>query len=353
MTEGGSSTVAEAQRILTEPAVGARRPSTVARSVSVVAVLVVACGLSLVVGSYPIPLSDVLSAIVSPGTGAVDTIVRHVRIPRTISGLLAGSALGVAGAVMQGLTRNPLAGPGILGINAGASLAVVTAIALGVTTAGGYLWFAFAGAGAAALLVYVLGSLGRGGATPVKLALAGAALSAMVGSMTTVVTLLDAATLDQYRFWAVGSLTRSGADAAAAVGPFLAIGFVLAVAVGGSLNTLALGEDVARSLGTRLVVVRVFAASSVLLLAGAATVIAGPVAFVGLAVPHIARILAGPDYRWIMPLSALLGPALLLLADVAGRLLVQPEQLQVGIVTGLAGGPFFLYLVRRRKVAQL
>lgn len=317
------------------------------------ALLVVACGLSLVVGSYPVPLPGVLSSLVSPDGGTADTIVHHVRIPRTVSGLLAGSALGVAGAVMQGLTRNPLAGPGILGINAGASLAVVTAIALGVTAADDYLWFAFAGAGAAALLVYGFGSLGRGGATPVKLALAGAALSAMVGSMTTVVTLLDAATLDQYRFWAVGSLTRSGADVTAAVGPFLAVGFVLAVAVAGSLNALALGEDMARSLGTRVVPLRVLAASSVLLLAGGATVIAGPVAFIGLAVPHLARILAGPDHRWIMPLSALLGPALLLLADVAGRLLVQPEQLQVGIVTGLAGGPFFLYLVRRRKVAQL
>ncbi|WP_253855597.1 FecCD family ABC transporter permease [Prauserella alba] len=319
---------------------------------STVALLAAACALSLVVGNYPVSPAGVLSALVSPGHGDVETVVWHVRIPRTVSGLLAGSALGVAGAVMQGLTRNPLAGPGILGINAGASLAVVTAIALGVTAAGGHLWFAFAGAGAAALFVYVLGSLGRGGATPVKLALAGAALTAMVGSMTTIITLLDAATLDEYRFWAVGSLTRAGAEATA-VGPVLAIGLVLALAVGGSLNTIALGEDMARSLGTRLVAVRVLAAVSVLLLAGAATVIAGPIAFVGLAVPHIARLLVGPDYRWIMPLSALLGPALLLLADVAGRLLVQPEQLQVGIVTGLAGGPLFLYLVRRRKVAQL
>ncbi|MBB3664073.1 iron complex transport system permease protein [Prauserella sediminis] len=327
--------------------------STVVWTVSAVALLAVACALSLVVGSYPSSPARVLSAVLSPGQADVDTIVWHVRIPRTVSGLLAGSALGVAGAVMQGLTRNPLAGPGILGVNAGASLAVVTAIALGVTTAGGHLWFAFAGAGAAALFVYVLGSLGRGGATPVKLALAGAALTAMVGSMTTIVTLLDAATLDEYRFWAVGSLTRAGAEVTAAVGPFLVTGFLLALTVSGSLNTIALGEDMARSLGTRLVAIRVLAAVSVLLLAGTATVIAGPIAFVGLAVPHIARLLIGPDYRWIMPLSALLGPILLLLADVAGRWLVQPEQLQVGIVTGLAGGPLFLYLVRRRKVAQL
>lgn len=315
--------------------------------------LIPACALSLVVGSYPASIADVFSAVLASGNGNVDTVVWHVRIPRTISGLLAGSALGVAGAVMQGLTRNPLAGPGILGINAGASLAVVSAIALGVSAVNGYLWFAFAGAGAAALLVYVLGSLGRGGATPVKLALAGAALTAMIGSMTTVVTLLDAATLDEYRFWAVGSLTRVGSDVTAHVAPFLAVGVVLALMVGGSFNAIALGEDVARSLGTRLVAIRLLAAVAVLLLAGAATVIAGPIAFVGLAVPHIARLLIGPDYRWIMPLSALLGPILLLLADVAGRLLMQPEQLQVGIVTGLAGGPLFLYLVRRRKVAHL
>lgn len=320
---------------------------------SVVLLLVLACALSLVVGSYPESIAGVLSSVVDPGNGEVDTIVWHVRVPRTISGLLAGSALGLAGAVMQGLTRNPLAGPGILGINAGASLAVVIAIAFGVTAVNGYLWFAFAGAGVAALFVYTLGSLGRGGATPVKLALAGAALTAMVGSMTTIVTLLDSATLDEYRFWAIGSLTRAGGEEAAVVGPFLAIGFVLAVAVGGSLNLIALGQDMARSLGTRLVAIRVLSALSVLLLAGAATVIAGPIGFVGLAVPHIARVLIGPDYRWIMPLSALLGPTVLLLADVAGRLLMQPEQLQVGIVTGLAGGPLFLYLVRQRKVAQL
>ncbi|MCP2237746.1 FecCD family ABC transporter permease [Prauserella halophila] len=324
------------------------------RAASAVLLLVATCVLSLVVGTYPASVSSVLSAVVSPGNGGdVDAIVWHVRIPRTLTGLLAGSALGVAGALMQGLTRNPLAGPGILGINSGASFAVVVAIGLGVTAVNGYLWFAFAGAGVAAVVVYTLGSLGGGGATPVKLALAGAALTAMVGSMTTIVTLLDAATLDEYRFWAIGSLTRAGSDALATVGPFLAAGSLLAVAVGGSLNLLALGEDMARSLGARLVVVRVLSAVAVLLLAGAATVIAGPVGFVGLAVPHIARALTGPDYRWIMPYCVVLGPILLLLADVVGRMLVQPEQLQVGIVTGLAGAPFFLYLVRRRKVAQL
>ncbi|OLT45929.1 iron ABC transporter permease [Saccharomonospora sp. CUA-673] len=255
--------------------------------------------------------------------------------------------------MMQGLTRNPLAGPGILGINAGASLAVVVALALGVTAVEGYLWFAFAGAGVAAAFVYTLGSLGQGGATPVKLALAGAAFSAMVGSMTTIVTLLDAATLNDYRFWVIGSLTRADGGDLSAVAPFLLVGFVLALAASGSLNVVALGDDMARSLGARLVAVRVLSAVSVLLLAGAATVIAGPIAFIGLAVPHIARAIAGPDYRWILPYCALIGPILLLAADVLGRVAVQPEQLQVGIVTGLAGAPFFLYLVRNRKVAAL
>lgn len=345
------------QAVRTRPAAAANvRPSRMFPLVwvaSAMVLLVAACLLSLVVGRYPAPLGHVLSALVSPGSGEAETIVRHVRIPRTVSGVLAGSALGVAGAVMQGLTRNPLAEPGILGVNAGASLAVVTAIAFGVTAVSGHLWFAFAGAGTAALVVYVLGSLGRGGATPVKLALAGAAVAAMAGSMTTIVTLLDAATLDEYRFWAIGSLTRADVDTGGAVGPFLVAGFVLALVAARSFNLMALGEDIARGLGVRLVVTRAFAAVSVLFLAGAATVLAGPIAFVGLAVPHIARVLVGPDYRWIMPLSALLGPALLLLADVAGRLLMQPEQLQVGLVTGLAGGPLFLYLVRRRKVAQL
>lgn len=277
-----------------------------------------------------------------------------MRVPRTVTGLLAGIGLGIAGAVMQGLTRNPLAGPGILGINAGAALAVVLAMAvLDLTAVRGHLWFAFAGAGLSAVFVYTLGSRGAGGATPVKLALAGAAFTAMVGSLTTAVTLLDASTLNDFRFWAVGSLTRANAGDLFAVAPVMVAGVCLAAGVSRNLNMIALGEDMARSLGARLITTRVWAAVSVVLLAGAATAIGGPIGFVGLVVPHIARALTGPDYRWIMPWCVLLAPTVLLLADVLGRTLIQPEQLQVGIVMGLVGAPFFLYLVRNRKVARL
>ncbi|MDT0304925.1 FecCD family ABC transporter permease [Streptomonospora wellingtoniae] len=316
--------------------------------------LAAACALSLVTGNYTLSFTDAASAVAAPAGSEADRIVWHVRVPRTATGVLAGIGLGIAGAVMQGLTRNPLAGPGILGVNAGAAFAVVVAMSVfqvGALT--GYLWYSFAGAALAAVFVYALGSLGTGGATPVKLALAGAALSAMVGSATTAITLLDASALDDFRFWAVGSLTRADTGQLLVAAPAVLIGACLATAVRRELNTVALGEDMARSLGTRLASTRALAAVSVVLLAGTATAIAGPITFVGLVVPHIARALTGPDYRWIMPWCVLLAPAVLVLADVLGRVLIRPEQLQVGIVTGLIGAPFFVHLVRRRKLAQL
>ncbi|WP_134324284.1 FecCD family ABC transporter permease [Cumulibacter soli] len=316
-----------------------------------VAVLVVVALASVLLGTLSVNLSDVFGAVTGPPDTDVERAVRYIRIPRTVTGLLAGAALGIAGAVMQGLTRNPLAGPGLLGVNAGAALAVVLAmIGLGITTAAGYVWFALAGAAVAAVFVYTLGSLGLGGATPVKLALAGAAFTALLGAFTTMITLQDASTMDDFRYWVVGSLTRADSDTLSAVAPFLAVGMVLAVGLTRSLNALALGDDLARTLGTRLWIARAVGALAVVLLAGGATAIAGPVGFIGLVVSHIARMITGPDYRWVLAWTAVLAPTLLLIADILGRILVQPEQLQVGIITGLAGAPFFLYLVRNRKV---
>ncbi|MFD0774776.1 FecCD family ABC transporter permease [Streptomonospora algeriensis] len=317
-------------------------------------VLAAACALSLLTGSYAVSFTDAVAALTAPAGSEADRIVWHVRVPRTATGVLAGIGLGTAGALMQGLTRNPLAGPGILGVNAGAAFAVVAAMAvLQVSSPTGYLWSSFAGAALAAAFVYALGSLGTGGATPVKLALAGAALSAMVGSATTAITLLDAAALNDFRFWTVGSLTRADTAELLAVAPATLAGACLAAMVSRDLNTVALGEDMARSLGTRLVATRVLAALSVVLLAGAATAVAGPIGFIGLVVPHIARALTGPDYRWIMAWCVLLAPAVLVLADVLGRMILRPEQLQVGIVTGMIGAPVFIHLVRKRKVARL
>lgn len=310
---------------------------------------------SIAYGSRPMALSTVWDGMWAYDPTVGDhLIVRSLRIPRTGMGLLVGAALGLAGAVMQGVTRNPLADPGILGIEAGASLAVVTGIyALGIGSFSGYVWLAFVGAAVASLVVYFLGSLGRGGATPVKLALAGAALSALLGSVTTSVLLLDGATLDQFRFWVVGSIAGRDAGIVADVAPFLAVGAVLALLSARSLNTLALGNDVARSLGQRVGLARAISALAVIVLAGGATAAAGPIGFLGLTVPHVARAICGPDYRWIVAWSAVLAPILLLGADVLGRLVARPGEVQVGILTAVIGAPFFVALVRRRKLAEL
>jgi ABC-type Fe3+-siderophore transport system permease subunit len=275
-------------------------------------------------------------------------------VPRTALGLLVGLALGVAGALMQGHTRNPLGDPGLLGVTAGASLAVVVAIAwFGVGTPAGFVWFAFGGALAGTVLVYAIGSAGRGGATPVTLALAGAALSALLYALVRAVLVSDEQTLDSFRFWVVGSLAGRGADVAWQVLPFIAIGLVLAVANAPALNLLGLGEDVARGLGQRVGPARVVGLTAITLLCGAATAACGPIAFVGLVVPHAVRAFTGPDHRWLIPCSGLLGAALLLTADVIGRIVARPGELQVGIVLALVGAPFFIALVRRRRTAGL
>lgn len=315
-------------------------------------VLVALC--SVAYGSRRIPLADVLDAVFAFDGSNDHLIIRSLRVPRTAVGLGVGAALGLAGAVMQGVTRNPLADPGILGVNAGAALSVVIAIhLLGVDSLTGYVWFAFAGAAVVSVAVYVLGSRGRDGATPVKLALAGAAVAALLGSLTTAILLLDVTTLDQFRFWVVGSIAGRDATVAAQVAPFLLAGSVLALGSARSLNTLSLGEDVARALGLRVGPARAVSALSVVLLCGGATAAAGPIAFVGLTVPHVARAICGPDYRWILPYSAVLAPTLLLGADVLGRVVARPAELQAGIVTALVGGPFFITLVRRRRLVQL
>jgi iron complex transport system permease protein len=348
-------------RPLSSPATVSRPPAVARRAwlrwlglVVLVGTVVAAALASVAYGSKPIPLGDVLDAFFAFDGSNDHLIVRSLRVPRTAVGLGAGVALGLAGALMQGVTRNPLADPGILGVNAGASLAVVIAIyAFGISDLSVYVWFAFAGTLLAALVVYGLGSLGREGATPVKLALAGAAVSALLGSLTSALLLLDIATLDQFRFWAVGSLAGRNGDIVRQVAPFLVVGTVLALASARSLNALSLGDDVARSLGSRVGLARAVAAASVVLLVGSAVAVAGPIGFVGLTVPHVARAICGPDYRWVLPYSALLAPVLLLVADVVGRVVARPGELEVGIVTAFVGAPFFILLVRRRKLAEL
>ncbi|WP_235830531.1 FecCD family ABC transporter permease [Arthrobacter cheniae] len=317
-------------------------------------VLLAFCIASLIIGARSVGIGTMIDAVTAFDPTNGEHAVVLSRVPRTIVGLLVGAALATAGAALQGVARNPLADPGILGINAGASLAVVVGIYLfGLSSASGYIWFAFAGAGAAALAVYAVASLGREGATPVKLALAGAALAAGLASLTNAVLVSSQETLDAFRFWQVGTLSGRGWDVIGVVAPFLLAGLVLTLATGKVLNSLALGDDVARSLGQNVGLARAMTALGVVILCGAATAAAGPIAFVGLVIPHMVRLVVGADYRWILPFSALLGPVLLLGADIIGRVILPPGEVQVGIMTAVVGAPVFIWLVRRRNMAQL
>ena len=318
-------------------------------------VLLVACALSIAIGTKAIPLSHVLDALDGRSGHTEDLrIIQDLRIPRTLIGLAAGIALGLAGALMQALTRNPLADPGILGINAGAATAVVLAIrVLGVASLTGYIWFAFAGAAGAFTIVYLLGTRGRSGASPERLALAGAAIGAALLAVTNAVALLDVTTFDRYRLWVVGSLDGRDMSVVYGVSPFVIAGGVLALALAPSLNVIALGEDSAKALGANLNRTRVLSAVAITLLCGAATAAVGPIAFVGLAVPHVARMIVGPDQRWLLPYSLVLAPTLLLLADVLGRIVVRPGELQAGLVTAFLGAPVFLAVILRRRIVPL
>ncbi|EGX56708.1 siderophore ABC transporter transmembrane protein, FecCD family [Streptomyces zinciresistens K42] len=324
------------------------------------AALLALCALSMAFGALGVPPDQVWHTLLGdPPSTRVDNVIWSVRLPRTALGLATGAALGLSGALMQALTRNPLADPGILGVSAGAAFAVVLSVGvLGIGSVYGYIWFAFAGALAASVLVYVLGGLGRSGTTPVKLALAGVAVTSLLFSLTSAVALTDPDALNRYRFWSAGSLADQNTEVLLRVLPFLAVGGVLALACAPALNSLALGDDVATSLGLRLGWVRVQGVVAVTLLTGGAVAVIGPVVFVGLVVPHIARVLAqaagvGPDHRWLLPLSAVLAPCLLLAADISGRLIARPEEIQAGLLVAFIGGPFFIALVRRRRLAEL
>ncbi|MCC9708116.1 iron ABC transporter permease [Streptomyces sp. MNU76] len=322
--------------------------------------LLTLCALSMAFGALGVPLDQVWHTLVgdAPST-RIDNVIWSVRLPRTALGLATGAALGLSGSLMQALTRNPLADPGILGVSAGAAFAVVLSVGvLGIGSVYGYIWFAFGGAFAASVLVYLLGGLGRSGSTPVKLALAGVAVTSLLFSLTSAIALTDPDALNRYRFWSAGSLANQDEAVLLRVLPFLAVGAILALACAPALNSLALGDDVAKSLGLKLGLVRVQGVVAVTLLTGGAVAVIGPVVFVGLVVPHIARVLAqlagiGPDHRWLLPLSALLAPCLLLAADIAGRLLARPTEIQAGVLVAFVGGPFFIALVRRRRLAEL
>lgn len=333
-----------------------RRASLLTSGIVVLLVALVAVAfLSVAYGSRSISLAEVWRALVDMNTSSTNGAVTvEMRVPRTLLGILVGAALGLSGAVLQGVTRNPLADPGIMGINAGAAAFVVLAITLfGLRGISVHIWFAFLGAVVATALVYAVAALGREGATPVKLALAGAAVTAGLTSLTSGIVMTDVDALDALRFWQVGSLAGRYAPILIGVAPFLLLGIVVALLCGRSLNGLALGDDTARALGLNVPRTRLVMFAVVAVLCGAATAACGPIVFVGLVVPHVARLVCGPDYRWILAYSALLSPILLLLADVLGRVLGSPGELQVGVVLGVLGAPCFVALVRYGRMAEL
>lgn len=323
-------------------------------ALAVAGALTLVIGLSLAIGANPLPIETVVAVLRGEGTPDATFVVAELRIPRTVVGLLAGAALGVAGALMQAFTRNPLADPGILGVNAGAALAVALGMSvLGIRAVSGAVWFAFAGALVVTVAVYLIGSGGRGPAGPIRLTLAGVALGAVLSGITTGIVLSDPDAFDAMRSWNAGSLLGRGWDVIVPIAPFIALGLVLTVVLARGLNAVALGDDVARAQGANLRGIRVGVIVAVTLLAGAATALAGPISFVGLMVPHIARWLFGADQRVILLVSAVLAPVVVLGADVLGRVLIAPAELPVGIVTAFVGAPILIALARRRRASAL
>ncbi|GGP61327.1 FecCD family ABC transporter permease [Streptomyces abikoensis] len=331
-------------------------PSSVRRRVgwmaAAVAALAVAALLSLAVGSRPVAPSHVLDALLHGGTDPDSVTVRSFRVPRTLIGVMVGAALALAGTALQGVTRNPIADPGVLGISQGASLGVVVAMTVaGLHRLSDYVWFGFTGAAVAAVGVYAVATRGRGGASPVKLALAGAAINALLVSVISGVLTTEASALDEFRFWQVGSIAGRDAAVAAQLWPFLLVGAAAVLASARGLDALALGEDMAKGLGRNVGLVRVTAGLGATVLTGAGVAAAGPIAFLGLAVPHIARALVGTGHRWVLPMAALLGPVILLTADVLGRVIYTEGEVPSGVMTALLGLPFLVTLVRRKAVA--
>ncbi|GAA1009542.1 ABC transporter permease [Acrocarpospora pleiomorpha] len=309
---------------------------------------------SVAIGSKAIPFDDVFRLLVHFDGSDEALIVRDLRLPRTLLGLEAGAALALAGALMQMLTRNPLADPGLLGVEAGAVIAIALAISVfGLGDLPGFVWFSFAGSAVATVVVYLIGSAVPGGTGPVRLALAGMAVGATLAASTQALVLTDPESFERYRYWGTGALSGHDVSVGVEVAPFIAVGVLLSGTLARSLNGLALGDDVARSLGYHPGRTRLLGVVAVTLLCGAATAAVGPLGFVGLVVAHVARLIVGPDARWILLYAVLLGPVVVLAADILGRLMLWPAELEAGVVTALIGTPVFLLLARRGKVNRL
>ncbi|WP_112182504.1 MULTISPECIES: iron ABC transporter permease [Paraliobacillus] len=309
---------------------------------------------SLVLGSRPVGFNELIDGLFHKNVDSYGANVVRKRISRTIFSLFCGAALGVSGALMQAVTRNPIADPSILGVNTGASLFVVCGIAfLNITTANQYIWLALAGAAITAVFVFGIGSMGRGGATPLKLVLAGAATSAALSSLITAIMISRTNVMDEFRFWQVGSVGAANWSSIATFAPFLVIGIVIAIITAPALNALALGDELASGLGVRTGTLRLIAAVAAVLLCGATTALAGPIGFIGLLSAHTIRLTLGPDLRYVIPLSAISGAVILTVSDVTGRLIGNPGELEVGVVTAFIGAPLLIILAMRLKVRSL
>lgn len=326
------------------------------RGVSLIGLLLLLAllaALSVTVGTREVPWSDIYAGL-SGKTENIGQAAVVVRIPRTLLALLAGAALALAGAVMQGVTRNPLSDPGILGVNAGAALVVVLGVAwFDMSSPQGFLWSAIFGAGFATLFVYRVGSLGPGGATPLKLTLAGAATSVACASLIIAVVLPRNDIAGGIQMWSVGGVGGATFDRIVPVVPIIAVGFVISLLSAQKLNALALGDDMAAGLGENVAMARIVASLGGVLLCGATTAMCGPIGFVGLVVPHVCRLLIGVNYRWLLPAATLGGACLLLAGDIVGRIVARPAEIQVSIITALLGAPFFIWIVRRQRIREL
>lgn len=348
------TTTAGADRAATAPGVARGAFVRSLGLVVMVAVLAAVCVLSIMIGAKAIAPGDVVRALFTESSSHDHAVIWDLRLPRTLVGVVAGAALGVCGALIQAYTRNPLADPGILGVNAGAGFAITVAVAFfGLTSPAGYVWFAFAGAAVVTVLVYLIGSSGPGQATPEKLTLAGVALAAVLGGISQILTLRDPNLFAGMLSWSVGSIGGRSLALLGTVAPFIGIGLVLAFVIARPLNALALGDDLGRSLGARVGSTRTLTIVAVTLLAGGATALAGPIAFVGLMVPHAVRWFTGPDQRWIIPFSMVGAAILLLVSDIIGRVVLPNGELRVGLVTAFVGGPVLILLARRRTASGL
>lgn len=323
-------------------------------TLGMVLLCIVSC-ISLFIGTHTIDPNVTLDALFSfDPTNSDHLLVVHLRVPRTLLALVVGGALGVSGVIMQGLTRNPLADPGILGVNAGATVAVVSAIAfLGINDMAYVMWFGLLGAAVAGAGVFALAGVNKG-VNPVRVVLAGTALSVVLLALTHMITINSHETVfEQYRHWSVGSFQGRGYDVLVPATLLIVMGLGVAFSLGKALDTVSLGEDIGQALGVNPVRVWCFASVAIVILAGASTAAAGPISFIGLTAPHIARMLAGPDHKWLLPFSLLIASTLAVVADVLGRTVGYPNEISVGIMIALIGGPFFVFLVKRWKISSL